>query len=78
MKTQVEVKALDAVRDIRLGLSDLALMEKYRLTDRGLGSLFRKLVAAGLLKVSELEQRDPTFTSTIPLKLQDSPKRVSR
>lgn len=74
MKPQVEVRARDAVRDIRLGLSDLALMEKYRLTDRGLGSLFRKLVAAGLLKHSEVEQRDPTFTSTVPLDLQEATK----
>lgn len=78
MKQQVEVRARDAVRDIRSGLSDLDLMEKYRLTDRGLGSLFRKLVAAGLLKHSEVEERDPTFTATIPLDLREAPKRVSR
>jgi len=78
MKTQIEVRAREAVRDIRSGFSDLDLMEKYRLTDRGLGSLFRKLVAAGLLKHSEVEERDPTFTATIPLNLQTPRKRISR
>lgn len=73
MKRRVEVRARDAVQDIRSGLGDLELMGKYRLTDKGLASLFRKLVAAGLLTRSELDRRDPTFTSTIPLETPDLP-----
>jgi len=77
MGLQVEVRAGDAVRDIRSGLTDLELMEKYRLTDKGLGSLFRKLVSAGLLKHSEIESRDPTFTSTIPLDIRETRRRAT-
>lgn len=70
MEVRVEVSAREAVQDIRSGFTDLELMDKYRLTDRGLASLFRKLVSAGLIRQRELEDRDPTFISTIPIELQ--------
>jgi hypothetical protein len=74
MSLEAEVKVRDALRDIKSGLSDLALMEKYRLSDKGLGSLFRKFVSAGLLQHTQLESRDPTFTSTIPSQAQQTRK----
>jgi hypothetical protein len=46
-----------AVQFIRMGISDEGLMQKYGITARGLESLFRKLVRAGELDRSELEQR---------------------
>jgi uncharacterized protein (DUF433 family) len=51
------VKAADAVRDIRSGMSDAVLMEKYELSSKGLESLFRKLVKAGEIMEAELDQR---------------------
>jgi len=47
MKT---VDAKQALDDIRSGMSDRELMQKYELSSKGLQSLFRKLGDAGLLK----------------------------
>jgi hypothetical protein len=51
------VNAEDAVQSIRSGMSDQALMEKYELSQKGLKSLFRKLVAAGVIEQAVLDQR---------------------
>jgi hypothetical protein len=66
-----EIRAKEAMQDIQHGMNDLELMEKYRITDKGLRSLFRKLVAAGLLSQQEIDSRDSTFVSTITLDLED-------
>lgn len=55
LKTQIN--ALEAAKDIRAGMDDFALMEKYNVSSRGLQSLFKKLVAGGVLDQSELEHR---------------------
>jgi hypothetical protein len=51
------VNAEEAVRGIRSGMSDEALMEKYEISQKGLQSLFRKLVAAGAIEQSVLDGR---------------------
>jgi hypothetical protein len=48
--TKRVIEAKLALQDIRLGMSDLELMIKYRLSSTGLQSLFKKLGQAGLLK----------------------------
>jgi len=52
-----KIGAREAVRDIKSGMSDTDLMEKYKLTSKGLESLFRKLVEAKLLEESFLLNR---------------------
>jgi rubredoxin len=55
------LKANEVLGDIRGGISDAALMEKYKLSEKGLESLFEKLVTAGVLKQAELDdRRSPT------------------
>jgi len=54
-----------ALNDIRSGLDDRALMAKYRLSAKGLQSLFNKLIEGGLMDVTELDQRMPTFMGTV-------------
>ncbi|MFC1835728.1 hypothetical protein ACFL2Q_13495, partial [Thermodesulfobacteriota bacterium] len=49
----------DFVGDLRSGFTDGQLMEKYRLTTRGLGSVFRSLVEAKTISFSELVRRFP-------------------
>jgi uncharacterized protein (DUF433 family) len=61
------VNANEAVADIRSGLEDTALMEKYRLTAKGLQDLFGNLVDGGLLDQSEIDERMPAFDSTVDL-----------
>ena len=56
-KERPVISASDAVIAIRSGVDDATLMKKYSISAKGLRSLFRKLVAAGLISRSELDQR---------------------
>jgi hypothetical protein len=60
----------EAVKDIKTGLDDTALMEKYRFSARELLSLFNKLIKSGILKQSELDARVSSFEKTVDLALQ--------
>jgi hypothetical protein len=51
------VNAEDAVRSIRSGMTNEALMEKYEISQKGLESLFRKLIATGAIEQSDLDRR---------------------
>ncbi|HMK33759.1 MAG TPA: zinc ribbon domain-containing protein [Desulfomonilaceae bacterium] len=51
------IDALDALLSIRSGMSDTELMEKYNVSAKGLQSLLTKLVSAGVLEPSDLEER---------------------
>lgn len=54
-----------ALNDIRSGLDDASLMQKYRVSARGLQSLFNKLVRAGSIELAELDRRMPAFMGTV-------------
>jgi len=54
-----ELSAKKALADLKKGLSDQALMEKYRLSGRGLQSMFTKLLEAKLVDESGLERGAP-------------------
>lgn len=45
------------LRDLRAGMSDSELMHKYRLSAKGLQSLFQKMIAKGLVTADDLEHR---------------------
>jgi hypothetical protein len=51
------INVQEAARDVRLGMDDSALAEKYRLTPKGLTSLSDKLASLGLLVQTEVDQR---------------------
>lgn len=51
------VNAREALDDLRSGMKDMQLMEKYELSARGLVSLFTMLVDAGLITQTELDRR---------------------
>jgi PAS domain S-box-containing protein len=53
-----KVEAREAVEDIRAGMDDAALMKKYKISAKGLHSLFRKLIDKGALQKEELEDRN--------------------
>ncbi|MCL4539853.1 MAG: hypothetical protein M1378_09725 [Bacteroidetes bacterium] len=72
------VNAEDAVWSIRSGMSDQALMEKYELSQKGLKSLFRKLVAAGAIEQSVLDRRSGALHGpSWILSLRNPPRPVS-
>ncbi len=48
------IEAKDIVNDIRSGLSETKLMEKYNLSSRGLQSAFQKLIKGGIMMAEEI------------------------
>ena len=56
-KQRPVISAADAAKSIRSGMDDPSLMEKYGISAKGLRSLFRKLVAAGVVQQWELDKR---------------------
>jgi hypothetical protein len=67
MPSKRKIKAKDIVGDIRSGTKDSDLMEKYRLTARGLQSIFSKLVEAGVMESQELSGRSLDLSDTVAL-----------
>ena len=57
MPPKRSISAKDIVNDIRGGLADTELMEKYHLSSRGLQSLFRKFVEGKFVSRAELDVR---------------------
>ncbi|MFZ5865183.1 MAG: DUF4388 domain-containing protein [Thermodesulfobacteriota bacterium] len=62
-----EVKAKEVVADIRAGIDDVGLMNKYKLTPRGLDSLFGKLLTAGLISRRDWTARKARMEETVEL-----------
>lgn len=57
MPRMEHVRKEDFLEDLRSGMTDQELMERYRLTPRGLGTVFRNLVNADLIGFRELIRR---------------------
>jgi hypothetical protein len=55
------------VQDIRSGMSDVSLMEKYMLSERGLNKVFRKLLDHGAMSADELSPRIASHADLTPL-----------
>lgn len=63
------IDAQSAADDVRAGLDDATLMKKYGLSARGLQSLLRKLMSAGILSQRELDTRMSGTDTSIVLDL---------
>jgi hypothetical protein len=66
-KSPPEIPARKAAREIKSGVNDFALMEKYRLSSKGLQSLFNKLISAGLITKAHLDNRGLGFEDTVEI-----------
>jgi hypothetical protein len=66
-KSPPEIPARKAAREIKSGVSDFALMQKYRLSSKGLQSLFKKLISAGLITKADLDNRGLGFEDTVEI-----------
>lgn len=53
----VTIKAMEVVKCIRAGMDDATLMDKFKVSSRGLQRLLSTLESAGILNKSELEER---------------------
>ena len=61
------LNAREVIHDVRAGFDDMDLMEKYSLSSIELIKLFEKLVQAGLVERSELEERVPYYERTVEI-----------
>jgi hypothetical protein len=73
-----KIKATAMVHDIREGLSDSQLIEKYGLTSRGLQYIFRRLVQAGLMTDLEFFERSKLTESDLFRAFSDHSSEVIR
>ncbi len=59
MPEKRKIKAKEIVADIKAGMTDRELMSKYNISENALKGIFNKLVDAGTIKKSEIEERIP-------------------
>lgn len=59
------IKARDIVNDLRTGMTNVQLMEKYGLSAKGLASIFNKLMDVRAVKYGELAHRMPEADDTV-------------
>jgi hypothetical protein len=64
MTRKVRIKAGDAARDIRSGMTDSQLMEKHGLSAKGLQSLLQKLLEAKAITPTEVKHRRAAYHDT--------------
>jgi hypothetical protein len=64
-----KITAREVMKDLRAGVIDHDLMDKYQLSAQGLQSVFAKLVKAGVITQSELDDRVPASERTVDLGL---------
>src|SRR5271157_4298888 len=60
-----EIFAKEILNDIKSGMDDVNLMQKYKVTVKGLDGVFRKLLTAGLISERELNSRKLGFEETV-------------
>ena len=56
-KSARRINVQEAARDIRSGMDDSALADKYRLTTKGLASLYDKLLSLGVITQMDVDRR---------------------
>lgn len=66
-RSATRVNAQEAARDIRSGMDDFALMQKYQISAKGIQSLFNKLIEVGLVRQTDLDRRNIGFEHTVAL-----------
>ncbi|HMK33900.1 MAG TPA: pentapeptide repeat-containing protein [Desulfomonilaceae bacterium] len=65
----VTIKAIEAVKCIRAGMDDAALMQKFNISSVGLQSLFKQLETAGILHRLEFEKRSTLSSESVALQV---------
>ncbi|MFH0824018.1 MAG: pentapeptide repeat-containing protein [Pseudomonadota bacterium] len=65
------VNASDALHAIRSGLTDIELMQRFRLSATGVQSLFDKLIQGGLITRKELQKRYGLLADSVMFRIED-------
>ncbi len=71
MNAKRKISGKDFVRDMRSGMSDSQLMDKYSLSLTGLQKVFRKLVDSGHMRVEELYGRASLREDSVTIDLNE-------
>ncbi|MBI5570567.1 MAG: PilZ domain-containing protein [Desulfomonile tiedjei] len=64
-RRQRRIVAKDMLRDLRSRMSDAALMEKYKLTSRGLQRIFERLVDSNAIGHAELQEISSSYRAKV-------------
>ncbi len=72
-----KLKAAPFIKDLRAGVGDEQLMEKYRLSPNQLEKAFRKLVDAGAIAEMELFMRSSISDSTVTKAFVESQRAIA-
>lgn len=73
-----KIRAKKILQDVRAGLNDNQLMEKYEISSRTLQYVFRKLVQAGLMTDLEYYERSKLTESDVFRAFSEEPDAVLR
>ena len=68
-KRQISAKAF--LKDFREGMGEAQLMEKYKISTRGLQKIFHKLVEAGAISKAEFAPRLSAYEDTVTLDVRN-------
>jgi len=74
MGVKPKIKAKDLVRDIRSQMTDAQLMAKYKVSTKGLQSIFRQLVETNSITQGELDLRHSRYKDTMILQRLEPPE----
>jgi hypothetical protein len=77
MPTKPKISARDAVRDIRSGMTDSQMMDKYGLSAKGLQSLVLKLLEAKAITPAEIDRRKDAYHDTTVIQQIDGSDMVN-
>jgi hypothetical protein len=59
------IRARDVLADVQAGFSEAQLMEKYKVSSKGLQTIFQKIAGSGLIDPMELRRRYQVFSDTV-------------
>jgi PAS domain S-box-containing protein len=77
MPAKRTIKAGLLVKDIRAGMTDSELMEKYKLSVKGLQSLFQESLYSGVLRISDFEDRWSSYAHAVEMEDDRGAARIS-
>ncbi|MBI5568879.1 MAG: PilZ domain-containing protein [Desulfomonile tiedjei] len=70
-KPRLQISVKDFLADVRTGMTDAELMEKYGLSARGLTRTFEKLTAGGFVSPAEVERRTAHAEDTVRIDVHE-------
>ena len=77
MSSKQRISAREVLEDIKTGMTDARLMQKYGLSEKGLESLYRKLIDRKVIKPSRIDGRGPVAALVLDAAAQETASSAS-